>query len=50
VIVPTTKLLVEMRDKMKELLNYDAGVFYGMKKEIKDITITTSKSYCENDL
>lgn len=50
IIVPTTKLLQEMQDKIKEFMWYDAWVFYWWKKDIKDITITTSKSYCENEL
>jgi len=50
IIVPTTKLLIEMKDKIKTHMNYDVWVFYSAKKEIKQITITTQKSYTENDL
>lgn len=50
IIVPTTKLLIEMQEKIKKLMDYDCGVFYWMKKEIKDITVTTHKSFVENDL
>lgn len=48
IIVPTKKLLIEMRDKIKEFMNYDAGVWYWDKKELKDITITTTASYSDD--
>lgn len=38
------KTLNEMRLKFKEFCNYDVGVYYSKKKEIKDITITTHNS------
>ena len=50
IIVPTTKLLVEMQEKIKKLMDYDCGVFYWLKKDVKDITVTTHKSFVENDL
>lgn len=50
IVVPTTKLLIEMKDKIKTFMNYDCWLRYGKEKNIKDITITTSKSYLENDL
>lgn len=37
--------LNEMVDKFKKYTGYDVGVFYGKKKQIKDITISTHASF-----
>lgn len=50
ILVHSTKTLEEMEEKFKEYTNNIPWVYYSKKKDIKDITITTHKSFvADND-
>lgn len=43
------KTLLEMVEKFKEFTGYEPWVYYGDKKDVKDITITTHDSFVNNN-
>jgi superfamily II DNA or RNA helicase len=49
ILVPTEQLMEQWVARVKVFLNYDAGVYYSKKKEIKDITIFSIASMFRKD-
>lgn len=48
IVTPSKKLVKEMYDKFIEFTDYVPWLYYSDKKDIKDITITTHKSFVED--